>query len=143
MNDVQPQLGCPKCSYYRDLPNHGKFSSTRWVKDQEGERLVVTCWMCGYQYTEPCADAELECEEVGPFAAESEVSIPPDTTINDRKSNSPRYVVCKFPSLLGTPWKFRSRLVAFAAGYVRSGFGLRMCEIRLTDEVTGEHLKVW
>ena len=49
---------CPKCRYYRDLSQFDKWSATKFVKDEKGERLLVTCWMCGYEYTEECADAE-------------------------------------------------------------------------------------
>ena len=51
---------CPKCGYFRDLPLRDKWSKTEYRKDATGERLSITCWMCGYQYTQECWDAEAQ-----------------------------------------------------------------------------------
>lgn len=53
-----------------------------------------------------------------------------------------RYHVCKFPSRFGTPWKFRSKLVALCAARVRGKFGFSISEIRVIDTVSLEHIYV-
>lgn len=47
------------------------------------------------------------------------------------KTTTTHYEVYKFPSVYGTPWSFRWLIAAKLAAIVRSGFGMRLCDIQI------------
>ena len=54
----------------------------------------------------------------------------------------PRYAVCSFPSLYGTPWRTRRWFMACLFAAVRSFASGGRREIRIIDYQTGQHT-VW
>lgn len=53
-----------------------------------------------------------------------------------------RYSVCKFPSYLGTPYNTRFYVWAVVMAYARLVLNGGMCEIRVIDTETEQHLIV-
>ncbi len=56
---------CVKCGSYEWVATSPPMATQkRYVKDENGERIELTCWCCGYKWTEPTWDAPAQNEKV-------------------------------------------------------------------------------
>ena len=59
VKDEKP--ACVKCGSYEWVATSPPMATQkRYVKDENGERIELTCWCCGYKWTEPTWDAEAQ-----------------------------------------------------------------------------------